>query len=63
MIRWGSSVSGPRDGAVQAAYAKLGSSIGRKPGHVEVTAGFLAGGAILLVLAGVLGALWAPRLP
>ena len=50
-------------GAVQAAYAKLGSSIGRKPGHVEVTAGFLAGGAILLVLAGILSALWSPRIP
>jgi len=50
-------------GKVQAAYAKLGSSIGRKPGHVEVTSGFLLGAAVLLVLAGVLSALWAPRLP
>ena len=50
-------------GKVQAAYAKLGSSIGRKPGHVEVTSAFLLGAAILLVLAGVLSARWAPRLP
>jgi len=50
-------------GAVQSAYAKLGSSIGRKPGHVEVTDAFLLGAAVLLVLAGVLSARWAPRIP
>ena len=50
-------------GAVQAAYAKLGSSIGRKPGRTEVTDAFLLGAAILLVLAGVLSARWAPRIP
>ena len=46
--------------AVQAAYTKLGSSLGRKPGNVEVTDWFLGGAALLLVLAGVLSALWAP---
>ena len=50
-------------GAVQSAYQKLGSSIGRKPGHVEVTDEFLLGAAVLLVLAGVMSAAWAPRLP
>jgi len=50
-------------GKLQAAYSKLGSSIGRKPGRVEVTDAFLLGAAILLVLAGVLSARWAPRLP
>ena len=50
-------------GAVQSAYSKLGSSIGRTKGHTEVTGDFLAGAAILLVLAGILSALWAPRLP
>ncbi len=50
-------------GAVQAAYQKLGSSIGRQPGHLEVTDEFLLGAAVLLVLAGVLSAAWAPRLP
>ena len=49
--------------AVQAAYTKLGSSLGRKPGNVEVTDWFLGGAALLLVLAGVLSAAWAPRLP
>ena len=49
--------------AVQAAYTKLGSSLGRKPGNVEVTDWFLGGAALLLVLAGVLSTLWAPRLP
>ena len=50
-------------GKAQAAYRKLGSSIGRKPGHVEVTDSFLLGAAVLLVLAGVLSTRWAPRLP
>jgi Ca-activated chloride channel homolog len=50
-------------GKAQAAYRKLGSSIGRKPGHVEVTDAFLLGAAVLLVLAGALSAAWSPRLP
>jgi Ca-activated chloride channel homolog len=49
--------------AVQAAYTKLGSSLGRKPGNVEVTDWFLAGAALLLVLAGILSTLWSPRIP
>ncbi len=50
-------------GAVEQAYSALGSKFGRKPGTVEVTDWFLAGAAFLLVLAGVLSALWSPRLP
>ena len=50
-------------GKVKAAYSKLGSSVGRKPGRVEVTGWFLFGAAILLVLAGVLSTRWAPKLP
>jgi hypothetical protein len=33
------------------------------PGRVEVTNQFLALAALLLVAAGVLSALWSPRLP
>jgi Ca-activated chloride channel family protein len=50
-------------GAVEQAYSALGSTFGRKSGRVEVTDWFLIGAAVLLVLAGVLSALWSPRLP
>ena len=49
--------------SLQSAYEKLGSSLGRKPGQSEITYGFLAGAAFLLVAAGLLSALWSPRLP
>jgi Ca-activated chloride channel family protein len=50
-------------GAVQAAYSSLGSKLGRRPGSIEITSWFLVAGALLLVLSGVLSALWSPRLP
>jgi Ca-activated chloride channel homolog len=50
-------------GAVEQAYSSLGSTLGRRSGTIEVTDWFLAGAALLLVLAGVLSALWSPRLP
>ncbi len=50
-------------GDAQAAYSSLGSKLGRRPGTTEVTDYFLIGAALLLVLAGVLSALWSPRLP
>ena len=50
-------------GAVDAAYSKLGSSLGRTRGRVEITDIFLAIGAALLVAAVTLSALWSPRLP
>ena len=49
--------------SLQAAYKKLGSRLGRKPGQSEITYGFLAVAALLLVAAGLLSALWSPRLP
>ena len=50
-------------GAAEDAYRKLGSSLGRVPGRTEVTVDFAIGAAALLLVAGVLAALWAPRLP
>jgi Ca-activated chloride channel family protein len=49
--------------SLQSAYGKLGSSLGRKPGKSEITYVFLLGAAFLLVAAGLLSALWSPRLP
>ena len=49
--------------SLQSAYGKLGSSLGRKPGKSEITYAFLAAAALLLVAAGLLSALWSPRLP
>jgi Ca-activated chloride channel homolog len=49
--------------SLQSAYSKLGSRLGRKPGQSEITYGFLAAAALLLVAAGLLSALWSPRLP
>jgi len=49
--------------SLQSAYSKLGSHLGRKPGRTEITYSFLAAAAMLLVAAGVLSALWSPRLP
>lgn len=49
--------------ALQAAYKQLGSKLGRAPGRKEVTNDVVALAALVLVAAGVLSALWAPRLP
>jgi Ca-activated chloride channel family protein len=49
--------------SLRAAYSNLGSRLGRKPGRSEITYGFLAAAAGLLIAAGLLSALWSPRLP
>lgn len=49
--------------ALQSAYKELGSKLGRVPGSKEVTNEAVALAALLLVAAGILSALWAPRLP
>jgi Ca-activated chloride channel homolog len=50
-------------GSVEAAYAELGSKLGRKTAKTEVTFAFLIGAAVLLVGAGVASAVWSPRIP
>jgi Ca-activated chloride channel family protein len=50
-------------GSLNSAYSELGSRLGRKPGKTEVTYGFLAAAAALLLGAGLLSAAWSPRLP
>jgi Ca-activated chloride channel family protein len=49
--------------ALEDAYTTLGSKLARTRGVHEVTDLFAFGAAVLLVLAGILAALWAPRLP
>ena len=49
--------------AAQSAYKELGSKLGRVPGRKEVTNEAVLLAALVLVAAGVLSALWAPRLP
>jgi Ca-activated chloride channel family protein len=50
-------------GALEAAYKKLGSSLGRTKSRTEVTYAFVGGAAALLLAAGLLSALWSARLP
>jgi Ca-activated chloride channel family protein len=49
--------------SLRSAYSKLGSELGRRPGKTEIGYRFLALAAGLLVGAGILSALWSPRLP
>ena len=50
-------------GTLETAYAKLGSSLGRTRAQTEITDEFVAAAAVLLLLAGAVSMLWAPRLP
>jgi Ca-activated chloride channel homolog len=49
--------------SLEGAYAKLGSSLGREPGESEITFILVGIAAMLLVTAGILGAVLSPRLP
>jgi len=49
--------------ALQSAYDRLGSQLGRTRTKTEITSSFVGLAALLLIAAGVLSALWAPRLP
>lgn len=49
--------------SLSTAYDQLGSNLGREPGETEITFLFVALAAALLVAAGILSALWSPRLP
>jgi Ca-activated chloride channel family protein len=49
--------------SLKAAYSKLGSRLGRKPGKTEITWEFLIVAAALLVGAGLLSSAWSPRRP
>jgi Ca-activated chloride channel homolog len=49
--------------AVRSAYASLGSKLGRRPGRTEITYGFVAAAAGLLLAAGLLSVAWSPRIP
>jgi Ca-activated chloride channel family protein len=49
--------------SLRSAYSKLGSELGRRPGKSEISYRFLALAAALLVAAGLLSAVWSPRLP
>jgi Ca-activated chloride channel homolog len=48
---------------LDSAYASLGSKLGRTAGKKEVTYAFLGAALVLLLLAGVVSVLRAPRLP
>lgn len=48
---------------LDAVYERLGSRLGTREEQREITAGFAAGGIVLLLLAGGLSLLWTGRLP
>ncbi len=48
---------------VKAAYQKLGSKLGRTRSTTEATSIFIGLAALLLIAAGVMSALWSPRIP
>ncbi len=53
----------PSAQALQTAYDELGSLLSREPDELEATFALLGAGALLLLAAGLLSALWSSRLP
>jgi Ca-activated chloride channel family protein len=51
------------DDQLDSVYERLGSQLGTKDEKREITAGFAAGGAVLLLLAAALSLRWTGRLP
>jgi Ca-activated chloride channel family protein len=51
------------EGKLRKVYESLGTRLGRTQKRQEITVAFVAAGAALLAAAGLLGALWQPRLP
>jgi Ca-activated chloride channel family protein len=49
--------------AVRSAYASLGSKLGRRSARTEITYGYVAAAAGLLLAAGLLSLAWSPRIP
>jgi Ca-activated chloride channel homolog len=62
-ITGGEFFAAATDDAVRSVYEQLGSRIGWTEERTDVTFAFAAGGAVLLLLAGALSALWFGRLP
>jgi Ca-activated chloride channel family protein len=62
-ITGGRSFRAPSANALRTAYTTIGTRVTTAPVKTEATAAFVAAGAGLLLLAGLLSALWAPRLP
>jgi Ca-activated chloride channel homolog len=59
----GEFFNAPTAEALTAAYDELGSRLSKEPGTMEATFAFVAAGAALALLAGVLSRLWFSRLP
>jgi Ca-activated chloride channel family protein len=62
-ITGGQFFDAPSQASVEQVYGELGSDIGYKEKKTDVTFAFAAGGAVLILLAGGLSALWFNRLP
>jgi Ca-activated chloride channel family protein len=62
-ITGGSFFEAPSEASLGQVYSDLGSEIGYREKKTDITFAFAAGGALLVLLAGGLSALWFNRLP